>query len=261
MMARGTVPAETMEFSHDPTGTRGRRAASRHERQRLLAELRQELVACRLCPRLVEWRERVAAAKVRRFRDEEYWGRPVPAFGSVDAALLVVGLAPAAHGANRTGRMFTGDSSGDWLFRALHRYGWADRPSSTGRRDRLALEGCFITAAVRCAPPQNKPTRAEIENCRRYLMRELALLRSLHVVVVLGRIAFAAFCEAWTGIGNSFEGRDAAVFRHGAQYPLSGGVTLLSSYHPSRQNTQTGRLTRAMFHRVFSRARRLLRVT
>lgn len=238
-----------------------RTAASGHERQRLLAQLRQELVGCRLCPRLVEWRERVAAVKVRRFSGEQYWGRPVPAFGSPDAALLLVGLAPAAHGANRTGRMFTGDSSGDWLFRALYRYGWADRPSSAGRCDGLTLRGCFITAAVRCAPPQNKPTRAEIENCRRYLMRELVLLSSLRVVVALGRIAFESFRDAWTGIGDSFESLETAVFRHGAEYSLSGGVTLLLSYHPSRQNTQTGRLTRSMFHRVFGRALRLLQET
>lgn len=247
-----------MRLADDSTGRHRCGAVSGHERQRSLAKLRQELVGCRLCPRLVEWRERVAAVKVRRFRDEEYWGRPVPAFGDPDAALLIVGLAPAAHGANRTGRMFTGDSSGDWLFRALHRYGWADRPSSRGRCDGLTLRGCFITAAVRCAPPQNKPTRAEIENCRRYLMRELALLSSLRVVIALGRIAHAAFHDAWTGIGGSFEGGDRAVFRHGAAYALSGGVTLLLSYHPSRQNTQTGRLTRPMFHRIFGRARRLL---
>jgi uracil-DNA glycosylase family 4 len=203
----------------------------------------------------------VAVEKVRRFRDQEYWGRPVPAFGSIHASLVVVGLAPAAHGGNRTGRMFTGDRSGDWLFRALHSYGFANRPESVRRDDGLTLDDCFITAAVRCAPPANKPTKEEISNCRRYLSRELALLKSKRVVMVLGQIAFRAFLHAWGEIGG-FAPRDSKlVFSHGAEYKLSDGVILLLSYHPSQQNTQTGRLTRTMFHATIRRARQLLERT
>jgi uracil-DNA glycosylase family 4 len=227
-------------------------------RRRSSLELQCELVCCRICPRLVEWRERVAAEKVRRFRDQDYWGCPVPAFGSIQALLVAVGLAPAAHGGNRTGRLFTGDRSGDWLFRALHRYGFANRSLSVHRDDGLTLHDCFITAAVRCAPPANKPTKEEIQNCRRYLSRELALLKAKRVIVVLGQIAFRAFLDAWKEIGGSAPRDKKMVFSHGAEYELSGGVILLLSYHPSQQNTQTGRLTRAMFHAIFRRARRLL---
>ncbi len=215
-------------------------------------------MACRRCPRLVEWRERVSRDKVRRFRNEEYWGRPIPAFGAPDASLVVVGLAPAAHGGNRTGRMFTGDSSGDWLYEALHRFGFASQPSSTHRNDGLRLLDCLITAAVRCAPPKNKPLPVEIDNCRTYLRQELRLLESKRCVIALGQIGFNSFVKAWQ------EDRGALLepkprFRHGAEWILPGGLFLIASYHPSRQNTQTGRLTRVMFHAVFRRAREILK--
>jgi uracil-DNA glycosylase len=224
--------------------------ASRAEDFRLL---QQEIVNCRDCPRLVEWRELVAAQKVRRFRECEYWGRPVPSFGSVDARLLVVGLAPAAHGGNRTGRMFTGDSSGDWLYEALHRFGFASQAESHACGDGMETPGCLITAAARCAPPDNKPTAAELEKCRRFLRRELELASCLRAVVSLGRIGFEAFLRAWTELHGPLPSRP--VFAHGAQSELHGGVVLISSYHPSRQNTQTLRLTREMFHEVFRMAR------
>jgi uracil-DNA glycosylase family 4 len=219
--------------------------------------LQQEIVDCRRCPRLVEWRERVAREKVRRYSDAEYWGRPLPAFGDPGAALLVVGLAPAAHGGNRTGRMFTGDRSGDWLYEALHRFGFATRPASVARDDGLALRGCLITAAVRCAPPGNKPAREELDACRRYLAREIALAENTRVVVALGQIAFRAFLKAWRDAGGAPPGRGLR-FRHLAEWRLPGGPVLVASYHPSQQNTQTGRLTRPMFHAVFRRARKLV---
>ncbi len=215
------------------------------------------MIECRHCPRLVEWRERIAIEKVRRFRSEEYWGRPVPAFGDPGASLIIVGLAPAAHGANRTGRMFTGDSSGDWLYQALHRFGFANQPASRHRNDGVSLYDCLITAAVRCVPPDNKPLAQELDTCRRYLIAELKLTRRKRVVVALGQIAFRAFLKAWQENGGRLpEGK--LRFRHGAEWKLGGDVTLISSYHPSRQNTQTGRLMRPMFHRIFRRARRLV---
>jgi uracil-DNA glycosylase family 4 len=219
--------------------------------------LEKRITECKRCPRLVAWREGVARTKVRRFRDEEYWGRPVPAFGEADASLVIVGLAPAAHGGNRTGRMFTGDRSGDWLFGALHRFGFANQPTSRGRQDGLELSDCFITAALRCPPPANKPLPSELEKCRSYLRRELQMLRSACVFVVLGRIAFQAFLRAWGEIGRPVPDR-RTEFRHGVGWELPGGFTLIASYHPSQQNTQTGKLTRAMFHSVFRSSRQLL---
>ncbi|MBI2000674.1 MAG: uracil-DNA glycosylase [candidate division NC10 bacterium] len=219
--------------------------------------LQGEVVACRKCPRLVANRERVAREKVRRYRDEEYWGKPIPGFGDPDARLLIVGLAPAAHGGNRTGLIFTGDRSGDFLTRALHRAGFANQPWSRHRRDGLGLRDCYITAAIRCAPPENTPTREELLACRPYLVEELRLLRRVRVVVVLGRIAFEAFLRAWVQAGRSLPSRRPG-FAHGAMAELPGGMMLVASYHPSQQNTQTGRLTPAMFQRIFARARRAL---
>ena len=219
--------------------------------------LQEEITRCRRCPRLVAWRERVAGEKVRRYRSEEYWGRPVPAFGNPEAALVIIGLAPAAHGANRTGRMFTGDRSGQWLYETLHEFGFASRPVSRQRDDGLALQDCLVTAAARCAPPANKPLPEELDNCRPYLRRELALNPRKRVIVVLGQIAFRCLLKAWKENGGEFPAGPAPRFCHGGQWSFPGGVTLISSYHPSQQNTQTGRLTRSMFREIFRRARRL----
>lgn len=198
----------------------------------------------------MRWRERVAREKKREFRDWDYWGKPVPPFGDPRARLLVVGLAPAAHGGNRTGRMFTGDSSGDWLYAALHKFGFANQAESSDRDDGLRLRDCYITAAARCAPPDNKPTRHELGRCRPYLETEIALLTRVRVVVTLGRIAHEAFLKA-KGLGR-------LPFAHGVEATLPDGTTLISSYHPSRQNTNTGRLTRSMWLRIFRRAKQLL---
>ncbi len=219
--------------------------------------LQTTIVNCRRCPRLVSYRERVAREKVRRYRDEEYWGRPIPSWGPRTARLLIVGLAPAAHGGNRTGRIFTGDRSGDFLFRALYRAGFASQPWSRHRRDGLRLRDCYITAALRCAPPGNKPLPEELSTCRQFLMQELQLLPRLRVVVALGRIAFDAFLRVWTEAGRPLP-QPRPRFGHGSMAELLGGIVLLGSYHPSQQNTQTGRLSAAMFQRVFSRAQRMI---
>jgi uracil-DNA glycosylase family 4 len=221
-------------------------------------QLQETVIHCRKCPRLVEWRERVAIEKVRRFQSEEYWSRPVPAFGEPAATLLIIGLAPAAHGANRTGRMFTGDRSGQWLYESLHRFGFASQPTSIRRDDGLYLNGCLVTAALRCAPPANKPLPEELDNCRPFLRRELQLLTHARVIMALGQIAFRAFLKAWVGNGRELPGGRLPKFRHAGEWQLPGGVTLISSYHPSQQNTQTGRLTRSMFDGVFRRARCIL---
>lgn len=208
-----------------------------------------EIVACRKCPRLVRYRERIARTKRAAFRDWEYWGRPVPGFGDPDARVLVVGLAPAAHGGNRTGRTFTGDRSGEWLYRALYRTGFANQPTSASKDDGLVLRDCYIAAAVRCAPPQNKPTRIEFARCQPYLEREVILLRNLRVVVALGAVALQAFLRTWRAIGHEVPS-PVPNFRHEGTWRLP-PITLLASYHPSQRNTQTGRLTREMFDRVF----------
>jgi uracil-DNA glycosylase family 4 len=226
-------------------------------RTQVLREVDRRVLACRLCPRLVDWCEKVAREKVRRHADEEYWGRPIPGFGDPRARLLLVGLAPGAHGANRTGRMFTGDESGNWLFRALHKAGFANQPHSTGRRDGLILSDCYITATLRCAPPRNRPLRQEIVNCRTYLLKEISLLRRVRVVVGLGRIGFDAALEAYRETGRILY-RRRPPFVHGGVHELN-GMVFLSSFHPSQQNTFTGRLTEPMFDRIFRIARRILR--
>jgi uracil-DNA glycosylase family 4 len=215
-----------------------------------LDEVEREVVECRACPRLVEWRERTAREKVARFRDWDYWARPVPGFGDPRAHLLIVGLAPAAHGGNRTGRVFTGDRSGDFLFSALHRAGYANQPISSHRGDGLRLRGCFITAAVKCAPPANKPTPAERDTCRPYLDREIAALLSVRVVLALGQFG-------WDAALTYFAVRPRPRFGHGHEVDLGAHRTLLGSYHVSQQNTFTGRLTEAMLDAVLARARSL----
>jgi len=231
-------------------------------------------VACRRCPRLVEWRERVAAEKRAAFEDREYWGRPVPGFGDPGAWLLAVGLAPAAHGANRTGRMFTGDRSGDWLFRALHRAGLASQPEARSRDDGLTLFGTWITAAVRCAPPENRPTPDERENCRPFLEREIDLLRDVRVIVALGGYAYRHVMRIFRDRGWDVPS-PMPDFGHGRELrlrrgeggpgdtseacapdaaPRAGGLHLITSYHPSQQNTFTGTLTEEMFDGVWERA-------
>lgn len=212
-----------------------------------LAQLRDDIADCRRCPRLVEWREQVAAEKRAAYRDETYWGRPVPGFGDPRATVMVLGLAPAAHGANRTGRLFTGDRSGDWLFRALHRAGFANQPESSSVDDGMRLKGAWIAAAVRCAPPGNKPLPDEREACRPFLQREIALLRRLRVVVCLGAFAFEVAC-------TEFGVKPRPKFGHLAEYVTPSGTVLLCSFHPSQQNTFTGRLTEPMLDAVFERA-------
>ncbi len=228
---------------------------------RNLAALSREIEACRACPRLVAWREESAATPPRRFVGETYWARPVPGFGDPAARLLVVGLAPAAHGGNRTGRVFTGDSSGDFLFAALHRAGFASQPDSVRRGDGLALRDAYVLAPVRCAPPDNRPTPEEFDRCRPFVARELALLPEVRVFLALGGLAWASALRALGDAGAAIP-RPAPAFGHGAEATLDlrgrGRVTLLGSYHVSRQNTNTGRLTPAMFAAVLARARRLL---
>ncbi|HEX7408967.1 MAG TPA: uracil-DNA glycosylase [Candidatus Binatia bacterium] len=215
-----------------------------------------EVIVCRRCPRLLDYREHVAREKRRAFRDWEYWGRPLPGFGDPAARIMVIGLAPAAHGGNRTGRIFTGDRSGDWLFETLYRFGFASQPTSTHRNDGLRLTDTYINAAVRCAPPDNKPTREEVNNCQPYLARELQLLRNLRVIIALGRLAFDAYLSTRRALGQPVP-PPRPQFAHAEVYELS-NVCLIGSYHPSQRNTQTGMLTHEMFDRVFSAARQLL---
>jgi uracil-DNA glycosylase len=216
-----------------------------------LADLERRVVDCRRCPRLVEWRERVAREKRAAFRDEEYWGRPIPGFGDPHARVYVFGLAPAAHGGNRTGRVFTGDRSGDWLFASMHRTGFANQPTSIRRGDGLALEGAWVGAAVRCAPPANKPLPSERDECMPYALEELGLLPGVEVILCLGGFAWEAACRL-LGI------RPRPKFGHGAEHePAGGGPVLLGCFHPSQQNTFTGKLTEPMTDAVFLRAREL----
>jgi uracil-DNA glycosylase family 4 len=228
-------------------------------RSEALDRLGVEVIGCRACPRLVEWREQVAGEKRAAFRDEEYWGRPVPGFGDPAARLLIVGLAPAAHGANRTGRMFTGDRSGEWLFGALHRAGYANQPESLSSGDGLELRDAYVTAAVRCAPPDNRPTREERDRCLGYLGRELTVLGTVRVIVVLGGFAYEALWRALTELSVGLP-KPRPRFAHGLEVGLQIGnaaVTLLGCYHPSQQNTFTGRLTLPMIDAVFARSREL----
>ena len=222
-----------------------------------LEALAEEIVACHRCPRLVRWREKVAEKKRAAFSDHAYWGRPVPGFGDRDARVLVVGLAPAAHGANRTGRMFTGDRSGDWLYRALHRADFASRPESLDAKDGLRLRDCYVTATVRCAPPANKPEPRERENCRPYLERELDLLLRAEVIVALGKYAYDQVLRILKERGKRVP-TPRPAFRHGEGVEVQDGLTILASYHPSQQNTFTKTLTEEMFDEVWTRARSLL---
>ena len=220
-----------------------------------LAELAAEVHACRRCRRLVEWREACAADPPRRFRGEDYWARPLDGFGDPAAKVAIVGLAPAAHGANRTGRMFTGDRSGEWLYAALHRAGFANRPESERRDDPLRLTGAYVTAVVRCPPPANKPTPAERDNCLPYLERELALLESARVVLALGAFAWDGALRALRALGADSPS-PRPKFGHGAEASI-GRWALLGSYHPSQQNTFTGKLTAPMLDAVLARAKEL----
>ena len=212
-----------------------------------LARLERDVISCRSCPRLVDWREQVAFEKRAAYRDEEYWGRPIPGFGDPAARIVVLGLAPAAHGANRTGRVFTGDRSGDWLFRAMYRAGLANQPESVSVGDGLELTGAWVTAAVKCAPPANRPTPDERDACAPFLEREFASLDRAQVVVCLGQFGYQAACA-------HFDVRPRPKFGHGAEVAVPGGPMLICSFHPSQQNTFTKRLTEPMLDDVFSRA-------
>ncbi len=223
-----------------------------------LEQLNRTIVHCKKCPRLARWRAQVAKEPPRRYRGETYWAKPLPGFGDPEASLLIVGLAPAAHGGNRTGRIFTGDRSGDWLYETLYACGFSSQPHSARPGDGLKLSGCYITAAVRCAPPDNKPLREEFDNCRPYLAQELKLLKQVEVVVALGKIAFDSFLKAYQEIGGSVP-KPKPKFGHGSVTQIAASLILIGSYHPSQQNTFTGKLTRSMFHEIFERARAILR--
>jgi uracil-DNA glycosylase family 4 len=221
-----------------------------------LAVLNKEVIACRMCPRLTVYREAIGAEKRRAYMDWEYWAKPVPGFGDPQARVLILGLAPGAHGSNRTGRPFTGDASGRFMFPILHKTGFASQADAISRDDGLILHDAYITAAVRCAPPDNKPLPEEIANCAPFLDRELAALKKMKVVVALGRIGFDAYLNHLKRQGHDVSKREC-VFGHAAEYPLPNGVVLLASYHPSNQNTATGKLTAKMFESVFRRAKEL----
>ena len=220
--------------------------------QSQLEKLNEEIIQCRKCARLVEWREEVARVKRKAYADQEYWGKPVPGFGDPNARVVSVGLAPGAHGSNRTGRNFTGDASGAFLYPALYRAGFANQPTATHRADGLALKDLYLTASGRCAPPANKPTPAELDNCQPYLERELDILKP-QVIVCLGSIAFARIMRIYSVHDPAWK------FGHGALYRMENGTFVLSSYHPSQQNTQTGKLTRAMFDEIWTKAKSLLK--
>ncbi len=223
-----------------------------------LHSLHSDIISCKKCPRLVKWREAIAKKKTKRFADQEYWGRPVPSFGDAKARVLVVGLAPAAHGGNRTGRVFTGDESANWLYRALHKNGFANQPNSTHRGDGLKLSDCYITAVCHCAPPQNKLLLKEIINCRPFMLQELHLLKSIRIVVGLGKVGFNAVFDCLRELGwTNLKARPK--FGHGVSYRINDNITLLGSYHPSQQNTFTGKLTETILNRVFQTARGILR--
>ena len=222
-----------------------------------IPSLHRSIIACSACPRLVQWREAIAKNRIKRFKDQQYWGRPVPGFGDPDAQLLLVGLAPAAHGANRTGRMFTGDESGNWLYRALYKAGFANQPTSSGTNDGLALKDCYITAACRCAPPQNKPLPHELRNCRPFILDEFRLLKRLRVVVGLGKIGFDTAFDCMKELGWTDQ-MHRPKFSHGVSVTVSRDIILIGSYHPSQQNTFTGTLTEPMFNSIFRTVKRYL---
>ena len=227
--------------------------ATKFVKEHWLTILNQEVIACTRCPRLVAYRQQVAREKRRAYRDCEYWGKPVPGFGDPNARVVVLGLAP---GANRTGRIFTGDRSGDWLYRALHKAGFANQPTSQQRNDGLELKSTWISCVVKCAPPDNKPLPQELANCAPYLDREMEGLKRAKVIVALGRIGFDAYLNYLKRRGE-LERRGHYVFQHGAKYEMKNGKVLLASYHPSNQNTQTGKLTREMFMQIFKEAAQL----
>jgi len=218
-----------------------------------LRVLNREVVACTRCPRLVAYREQIAREKRRAYRDCQYWGKPVPGFGDPDAAVLILGLAPGAHGSNRTGRVFTGDSSGNFMYPVLYEAGFANQPTTTDRNDGLTLTNLYITAAARCAPPKNKPLPKELANCAPYLDRELEGLKNLRVIVALGRVGFESYLN-YLKRRKLITGKREYKFRHGTEYMMPDGRILLASYHPSNQNTQTGKLTKKMFRKIFKRA-------
>jgi uracil-DNA glycosylase len=218
------------------------------------SELASRISSCELCPRLRNHCRSIAESRRRQFAGEEYWARPVPGVGDPNARLLIVGLAPGAHGSNRTGRPFTGDASGVWLYEALHRFGWTNQPFSYSRDDGLELIDCYITAAARCAPPGNRPTGEELDRCRPYLEAELGLLSKVEVVLALGSIGFESWLKA-SGWWKKLEPRQRPQFVHGRETVLPDAKVLVASYHPSRQNTNTGRLTQAMWHAVFAQIR------
>ena len=232
-----------------------------------LEKLQNRVIRCRKCPRLVAYLKEVSERRPKRFRDWEYWEKPLPSFGDPNARVLIVGLAPAANGGNRTGRMFTGDRSGEWLFGALHHFGFANQPNSSCRDDDFALKDCYITATIRCAPPGNKPLPEEIENCRPYILEELDLLKNVKVIMPLGNIAFTQTLKLLRLMGYKFP---SLIFGHGKTYKVSMGealrtpnsqlrtLTLVVTYHPSQQNTQTGKLTRPMFFQIFETIRKTL---
>jgi uracil-DNA glycosylase family 4 len=222
-----------------------------------LAVLNKQIVECSLCPRLVEYRQQVGREKRKAYRDHDYWARPVPGFGDPHARLLLLGLAPGAHGSNRTGRPFTGDASGNFMYPILYKVGFASQPTAISRDDGMKLIDCYITAAVRCAPPDNKPLPSELLNCSAYLDRELAILREVRVVVALGKIGFDAYL-AHLRRTSVISSRSGITFGHAAHYEMPNGVTLLASYHPSNQNTATGKLTAAMFEDIFRLAKRII---
>ncbi len=233
---------------------------SRRPLPRWLQQLNREVVECARCPRLIEHCRKIASEKRRAYRDWEYWAKPVPGFGDPDARVLILGLAPGAHGSNRTGRPFTGDASGNFMYPVLHQTGFASQPTATRREDGLRLLDVYITAAVRCAPPDNKPLPQEIANCAEFLDREIAGLKRVRVVVALGRIGFDAYLNYLKRRG-SLKNKAEFKFAHGARYRMPDGRVLLASYHPSNQNTQTGKLTVQMFRRIFEEARRLAEAT
>ena|SRR5271157_5033699 len=258
---RGELDGQTgdRKGARDLAGRRlnDRRAATITRMSRALVVFNREVIACCKCPRLVEYRGKIGREKRRAYIDHEYWARPVPGFGDPAAHVLVLGLAPGAHGSNRTGRPFTGDASGKFMYPILHKVGFASQPNAEHRDDGLELTDCYITAAVRCAPPDNKPLPSELANCAPYLDRELALLRNLKVVVALGKIAFDAYLSHLKRSG-SVAITSGLAFGHGKRYDLPNSVTLLASYHPSNQNTASGRLTAAMFEAVFRAAKKLM---